>query len=153
MPKIIDVIQHKNLHSTQTFIVLDEKPNIEYERDDDWLIGEDSGIFNFYFHEKPGRSFHAFAGRKFDIPLVGGGVEKADGQWWDYVPEDYSELVVQIGYGTPETLAKCNVFMSLYVDEYLVDSWLENNQPSNNYNKYDTNSKDYGLQTIVSKFD
>ena len=153
MPKIIDVIKHGNLYSTQTFIVLDEKPNIEYERKGDFLIGEDSGVFNFYKYESPSKAFQAFCGREFDIPLIGGGVEKATGQWWDYMPDDYSGLVRQIGYGTPETLTKCNVFMSIYIDEYLVDSWLEENEPSNNYNKYNPKDKNYGLQTIFNKFD
>lgn len=152
MPKIIDIIKHGNKYSTQTFLVLDEKPNLKYERDGDYLVGEDCGFYNFYQHQKPSKAFKAFCGREFDIPLVDGGVVRATGQWWDYVHPEYSELVCQLGVGTPEKLSKCNVFWANYVDKLLIEQWLENNEPSNNYHKYDSRHKDFGLHNIVSKW-
>ena len=99
--EILDIIDHRNKYSTQRFVVLNRSPNFVYECKDTWLIAEDSGFFNFYYYERPSGSFFAFAGRKFDIKMQDGSIEKAYGQWWDGVPEDYRGLVVHTAYGTP----------------------------------------------------
>lgn len=150
MTKIIDVIKHKNMYNTQTFLVLDKMPEFIYERVGSHLIAEDCGFYNFYAYR---RSTEAFDGRKFDIPLVGGSVEKATGQWWHTFPEDYYGLVDSIGIGSPQGLAECNVFSSANVDLQVLDDWMANNEPSNNYYKYDKRNKNYGLHKINSKFD
>ena len=153
MIKIIDVIKHQNKYGYQWFLVINRKPDFIYERNGNFLIAEDSGFFNFYFYERPTPGFYAFAGRKFDIKLKNGGVEKAFGQWWDKTPPDYVELLYHFGYGTPEGLAKCNVFCSGSIDKVLVDKWLDENEPSNNYNKYNKRDPDFGKHTIDSKWD
>jgi len=151
--KIIDIILHKNKYGTQMFIVLNRKPDIKYERRGDrWLIGEDSGVFNFYYYEAP-RTWRAFAGREFDIPLKGGGVEHAHGQWWDKTPPDYQGLLVETGYGTPDELAKMNVFRHIRIDREMIDEWLSGNEPSNNYHKYDKKAPDFGKHRIVSRWE
>jgi len=114
------------------------------------LIGEESGFYYFYGYK---RSTEAFCGREFDIPLVGGGVERASGQWWHSMPEDFRGLVDSLGGGTEEGLGKCNVFSSIYVDSEMVEKWLYDNKPSNNYHKYDTKHKNFGEHTIVSCWD
>ena len=146
-PEIVDVIKHKNKYSTQTFIVLDEMPKFEFERVGSFLVGHNSGFYYFYEYSK---STQAFAGREFDIPLIGGGVEKASGQWWHSMPKDYQDLVYPLAAGSPESLGRCNVFSSIYVDCEILNKWLCGNNPSNNYHKYDARHKNFGIHTIVS---
>ena len=126
-------------------------PKFLYEKEDGWLKGEDSGFYNFYYHQNPGKYSEAFAGRKFDIPMKGGEVIKASGQWWDGVPEQYKNLS-SFGVNTKDQLNKCNVFMSMNLDRRMVDDWLNKNRPSNNYYKYDKKSKNYMVQNIISRF-
>ena len=149
--KIIDVILHQNKYDVQTFVVLNRMPKFIYEKKGKWLIGEDSGFYNFYYHEQPTRMFQAFGGREFDIPLKNGETIKASGQWWDGTPEEYRHLF-RCGIETIDGLNKCNVFASGRFDKKLLDKWLLKNRPSNNYRKYDKRNNDYMVQTIVSKF-
>jgi len=151
--KIIDIIDHQNKYFKQRFLVLNREPQYLYEREGIWLIGEDSGFFSFYKYDKPSVGFFAFAGRKFNIPMKDGSIEKAYGQWWDGTPDDYSGLIYETGYGTPDGLSKCNVFCSIRVDQIIVDKWLFKNEPSNNYNRYNKRHIDFGKQIIVSRWD
>ena len=91
--KIIDVIHHKNKYGVQVFHVLDRMPNFIYARYGRWLLGEDSGFFNFYFYNKPSKGFEAFAGRKFTIPMKDGSGIEATGEWWHGIKPDYQELL------------------------------------------------------------
>lgn len=151
--KILDVIKHRNKYAVQTFVVLNRRPDYKYERKGDWLIGEDSGFFSFYRY-KVDRHAKAFAGREFDIRLKNGEVIKASGQWWDDVPESYVRgLIYHLGVGTPEELAKCNVFCASNIDQVMVNDWLKNNKASNNYHKYDKRHPDFGKHIINSKWD
>ena len=125
--KIIDVILHKNKYSTQTFVVTDRQPNFVYTKIDNWLIAEDSGFYSFYFHELASKTWKAFAGRKFNIPLDNGETIEAVGQWWDGVPEEYKELM-ESGSSTIEQLNECNVFCSSRCDKRFIDEWLEENE-------------------------
>jgi hypothetical protein len=152
--KIIDIIHHRNKYYVQQFIVVNRRPVYLYERKGKWLIAEDGGFFSFYYLKQPNgsRDFQAFGGRKFQIPLKNGDVVEARGQWWDGMPEDYSGLVSQSGYGVPEKLATCNVFCGGYIDKELIDKWLFRNDTSNNCNKYDKRHTDFGKQTIKSKW-
>ena len=80
MIKIIDIIHHKNKYGVQVFHVVNRLPKFLYERDGSWLIGENSGFFNFYYHETPSKWAKAFAGREFEIPLKNGDTISANGQ-------------------------------------------------------------------------
>jgi hypothetical protein len=151
--KIIDIIDHRNKYSTQRFVVLNRNPNYVYEQKGEWLIADDSGFFSFFYRNTPSGSFYAFAGRKFEIPIKDGSVKKAYGQWWDGVPEDYHGLVEHIGYGTPDDLARCNVFCGGNVDLCIIEDWLLKGEPSNNYHKYDKRHPDFGKHKIISKFE
>ena len=152
MIKIIDIIDHQNKYGFQRFVVVDRHPEFKYERKGKWLIGEDSGFFNFYYYEASSKYAKAFAGRKFEIQMIDGTEIEADGQWWDGIPPDYQELLSSVGVGSPERLAKCNVFMGICVDPELIDEWLAENEPSNNYNKYETRNKDFGVHKIESQW-
>lgn len=149
---ITDVIIHKNKMFTQTFLLLNRKPIFKFEKKDNWLISEDNGFFQFYSYEKPVGRFKAFGGSEFDIHLKNGEVIKANGQWWDAVPKDFQDKVKSYGYGTIDTLSKCYVFCSTYVQKGIVEKWLEENEPSNNYNKYNQKHPDYGKHTIPEKW-
>ena len=102
MPKIIDVIIHGKYK--QISVVLDSMPVFLYERKGNRLEAEDDGFYNSYGFETPSKRWKAFAGRKFDIPLKDGTVEKAFGQWWDVDPKDLREETVNVGIGTIEML-------------------------------------------------
>ena len=147
--KIIDIIHHKNKYDTQIFHVIDRMPNFLYERKDGWLIGEDSGFFNFYYYNSPWGGFKAFAGREFTIPMKDGSVIEANGQWWDGIKPDYQGLLSNVGIGTPAKLAECNVFSGMWVDPHIIRHTIN---PSNNYLKYDKNSPDFGKHKIKSKW-
>lgn len=150
--KIIDIIDHKNQCSTQRFLVVSRKPKFTYERRGDFLIGEDSGFFNFYAYDSPSLGIRAFAGSKFDIPMKDGSTIKANGQWWNAMPEDYYGLLNSSGVSTIAELSKCHVFCSGNIDPQLIEDWLKGNEPGNNYHKYDERHPDFGKNTIESKF-
>jgi hypothetical protein len=150
--KIIDIIYHTSKTMTQRFLVLNRSPDFIYERKGSYLIAEDSGFFNFYKYGRSSPGWQAFAGRKFDIPLSDGSIEKAHGQWWHSIPRDYSELLCHSGFGTPEKLASCNVFCSVEVDPELIEKWLSGNEPSNNYYKYETRDKNCGVHRIIARW-
>jgi hypothetical protein len=149
---IIDIIEHKNKYSTQTFVVTDRNPVFVYERVGDLLIAEDSGFFSFFMYQRPFKNSEAFAGRKFVIPLVDGDDVSANGQWWDHFPQDYQDLVYKLGANSPAELGKCNVFTGSYIDIEIVDYWLKSNEPTNNYSKYDKRSNNYMVQTIETRW-
>lgn len=150
--QIVDVISHRNQHFTQWMLVVSRMPEFTYERRGrELLIGHDSGFFSFYGYEKPGPTWRAFGGAKFQIPMADGSVIEADGQWWDVCPRDFSELTYGHGVNTIAELANCYVFMGgMHVDREMVDAWVSVNEPSNNYHKYNHRHADFGKHTIVS---
>lgn len=65
------------------FLVFDEMPDkISTKYGDDTIIGRIGGIF-YDFLAKRNERREAFGGRKFDIVLDNGEIEKCEGQWWD----------------------------------------------------------------------
>ena len=149
---ISDVIIHTDKMFTQTFLLLNRKPVFAFEESDKWLIAEDNGFFKFYYYEKPVDRSKAFGGHVFDIPLKNGDVIKASGQWWGAVPKNYVSEVDSYGYGTIDSLSECYVFGSVYVQKGMVEKWLEENEPSNNYNKYNHHHADHRKHTIPDKW-
>ena len=154
MINILDIIDHRSKYSTQRMLVVDRMPDLIYERTGQRLVGHDSGCFKFYGYEAPYRSSKAFAGAKFDIPMIDGSVIRASGQWWDPgTPVDFSGLVYSNGMNTIDALSNCYVFIGgIHIDCEIVDAWLAANEPSNNYHKYDTRHVDYGRHTITSRW-
>ena len=66
------------------FLVFDEMSDkISTKYGDDTIIGRIGGIF-YDFLAKRNERREAFGGRKFDVVLDNGEVEKCEGQWWDY---------------------------------------------------------------------
>lgn len=154
--KIVDVIYHKNKYYTQVFYVLNRAPAFEYEYQGNWLKAEDNGLWSFYEQRPHDRDWKAFAGRKLTLKMKGGGAIIGDGDIWDAVPPEYSKFIFQSGYGTIESLGKCNVFSSFYYDKTfreLINKWLKNRKPSNNYYKYDRKDKRYMQHRIISRWE
>jgi hypothetical protein len=152
---IVDIIDHRGKYSTQRMLVVDRMPKLVYERKGrNWLQGHDSGCFGFYGYEKPGPNWQAFGGRKFSIPMIDGSVIEASGQWWDPgTPVDFSGLVYSDGMNTIDALSKCYVFIGgIHIDCEIVDTWLADNEASNNYHRYDIRHVDHGKHTITSRW-
>lgn len=152
---IIDIIDHRDAYGVQRQLVVDRMPEFVFERRGaNWLIGHDSGFFQFYKYDRPGPGWKAFAGLKFDIRMADGSVEKAHGQWWDARPTDFYGLTHSLGVNTIENLEQCYVFRGgIHVDRELVDAWLAQNATSNNYHKYNASHDDYGKDRIVSPWE
>lgn len=153
MIKIQDIILHKSKDHLQTMLILNRMPKFVYEEKGDLLEAEDSGFFKFFKYEAPSRGFVAFGGREFNIPLKGGNVIRAKGQWWDCLPESFYGLTYSLGIATLEMLEECYVFSSGTVDRKIVDDWLSENKASNNYYKYDKKSPNFQKQTIKSEWE
>jgi len=96
----------------QKFIVIDRMPKFVYEREGNYLLAEDSGFYSCFGYQRS-QWDKAFGGRKFDILLKNGEVEKADGQWWhSHYPKWDALKLSSPGIGTVEDLKKCYVFCS-----------------------------------------
>lgn len=73
------------------FLVFDEMPDkISTKYGDDTIIGRIGGVF-YDFLAKRNERREAFGGRKFDIVLDNGEIEKCEGQWWDAVTDRVRE--------------------------------------------------------------
>jgi hypothetical protein len=95
----------------QRFVVLNRLPKFEYVREGKYLVAEDSGFYSCYSYSEPYGRFKAFAGREFDIPLKGGGVVKAKGQWWNARhPYVKKQEILDYGYNTMEGLEDIFIF-------------------------------------------
>lgn len=80
------------------FLVFDEMPDkISTKYGDDTIIGRIGGIF-YDFLAKRNERREAFGGRKFDIVLDNGEVEKCEGQWWDAVTDRAREELEKEGF-------------------------------------------------------
>lgn len=155
MSKVIDVILHKNKYSTQRFLVVDKLPDFKYEEkviDGQRVLIAKDGIFSsLYYYQRPDAMFQAFENRSFTIPLKDGSSIKAKGQWWH---GNSGSNTVSIGIGTPDELAKCNVFHSVDIYKEVYNNIILNRKnPSNNYGKYDKKSANFGKHIIVSKWE
>lgn len=151
---IVDIIDHKSKYAVQRLLVVNRRPKPVFEREGQYLIGDDAGFWMVYKYETPGPNWKAFAGRKFDIPMKDGSTIKADGQWWSSPMKCLSEMTYNIGAATVESLSECHVFFgTYYVDRKLVDDWLQENEPSNNYDKYNPKHADFGKHRIVSRWE
>jgi len=143
MPNIVDVIIH-SCHGyleghKQIFVIIDKPVNFLYERKGKYLVASDDGFYSCYEYDRPSKNWEAFGGRKFDIPMKDGTIEKAFGQWWDGGhSQNAPEKIVSIGVGTIEELHKCYVFMGGHISKKKLDEWLSNHEPSTDYDKYDT---------------
>ncbi len=79
------------------FLVFDEMPDkISTKYGDDTIIGRIGGIF-YDFLAKRNERREAFGGRKFDIVLDNGEIEKCEGQWWDAVTDRAREELEKEG--------------------------------------------------------
>jgi hypothetical protein len=110
-------------------LVLDRMPEFKYVKKNGLLYAKDHGFYKCFYYEKPGRAFKAFGGAKFDLPLVGGGVEHCNGQWWDGANDKVSKLenttIIGAAISTIERLKNCYVFSGAYIDKAVYDYLIE----------------------------
>ena len=109
------------------FLVFDEMPDkISTKYGDDTIIGRIGGIF-YDFLAKRNERREAFGGRKFDIVLDNGEIEKCEGQWWDAVTDrareelekegnPFSKMML-IGVSSVDRLLDCYVYCGLWASE------------------------------------
>lgn len=101
--------------------VLNRKPVMLYNKIGNIMFAKD-GAFYDCLKYRIDQYGEAFAGRKFEVPLVEGGFQICDGKWWD---DGYRELenlesikLTRVTVGTIEELQKCYVFTGLLADAH-----------------------------------
>lgn len=116
------------------FLVFDEMPDkISTKYGDDTIIGRIGGIF-YDFLAKRNERREAFGGRKFDIVLDSGEIEKCEGQWWDAVTDRAREelekegnplsKMVLIGVSSVDRLLDCYVYYGLWASESKIEEMI-----------------------------
>lgn len=116
------------------FLVFDEMPDkISTKYGDDTIIGRIGGIFYDFLAKRNGRR-EAFGGRKFDIVLDNGKVEKCEGQWWDAVTDRAKEelekegnpfsKMMLIGVSSVDRLSDCYVYYGLWASESKIEEMI-----------------------------
>lgn len=137
MTNIIDVIV---TDKKRVFVVVDKMPELVYERHPDRiLVGHDDGFWSALKHGRPSKNNQAFGGHKFDIPMKDGTIIHASGEWWDSGYEAITERIGSVGVGTLDGLATCYVFVGYHISMAKLEAWLEDNEPSDDYWKYNPN--------------
>ena len=116
------------------FLVFDEMPDkISTKYGDDTIIGRIGGVF-YDFLAKRNERREAFGGRKFDIVLDNGEIEKCEGQWWDAVTDrareelekegnSFSEMML-IGISSVDRLLDCYVYCGLWASKSKVEEMV-----------------------------
>lgn len=116
------------------YLVFDEMPDkISTKYGDDTIIGRIGGIF-YDFLAKRNERREAFGGRKFDIVLDNGEVEKCEGQWWDAVTDrareelekegnPFSKMML-IGVSSVDRLSDCYVYYGLWASESKIEEMI-----------------------------
>lgn len=153
MPKILDVIISSGYGSysgyRQTFVVIDRPLHFIYERKGHALVANDGGFYSSYYHGRPSASWQAFAGRKFDVPMMDGTVIKASGEWWYGGHEKNApEEIVSVGVATLDQLLDCYVFSAGYISKVKLDTWLRENTPGTIYRWYDKRRVERELEEV-----
>ncbi|MDD0837872.1 hypothetical protein PSQ40_04740 [Curvibacter sp. HBC61] len=144
--QIIDVIKHKNAYGYQWFVVVDRMPKRVYTRTGNMLVSNDSGFYDFLAIEGGTK---AFGGRKFSIQLDDGSTFECHGQVWSCGAPKGTEPTVQLGIGTIERLRDCYVFSGASVSKARLQEWLDANEPSTDYRKYDRReTEEYWLEVL-----
>lgn len=146
--QIIDVIKHKTAYGFQWFVVVDRMPKRVYTRTANLLVSNDSGFYDFLAIEG---GTQAFGGRKFTIDLDDGSKFECHGQVWSCGAPKGTEPTVLLGIGTVELLNDCYVFSGASVSKARLQEWLDANEPSTDYRKYDRReTEEYWLEVIAS---
>jgi hypothetical protein len=116
------------------YLVFDEMPDkISTKYGDDTIIGRIGGVF-YDFLAKRNERREAFGGRKFDIVLDNGEIEKCEGQWWDAVTDrareelgkegnPLSEMML-IGVSSVDRLLDCYVYYGLWASKSKIEEMI-----------------------------
>ena len=95
---------------------INRMPSLKYTRCGDLLIGRDGPFAATLKYEKPTKWGKAFAGRKFNIPMVDGSITEASGQWWHVGTKG----AIPVTINTIESLKRCYVYIGSNCDP---DHW------------------------------
>lgn len=94
--------------------VLSDMPKLTYTKYKTCIIGTDGTFYQCYSYERPTGRWKAFAGRKFDIILSDGTVEKCYGQWWSLVNKEAAEIIgnslISVTANSIASLKECYVY-------------------------------------------
>jgi hypothetical protein len=109
--------------------VINRKPKYIYTKEfikgNRLLYAVDGPFISCLKYDPPSPGFVAFAGRKFDLPLIGGGVEKCRGQWWDggigILAGAMGTEINHVTLGTIEKLKRCYVFYGTCMEKKAMD--------------------------------
>lgn len=115
--KILEIVKFND----HIGIVVDEMPDLTYEKKGMYLIGsDDSGLLFDCLYLQHDSYAKAFAGREFDLPMKDGTTTHCNGQYWSGRTRECAELLgVELGDVTIQTLdelKKCYVFTGLQVN-------------------------------------
>lgn len=114
--------------NSSTALVLNRMPDFKYQKEGKLLWAKDGPFYSCYYYENPSSTFQAFAGRRFNLPLIGGGVEECTGQWWDGGDGNLSDIlgldIVRATIRTVDDLIDCYVFMGAYCDKSELDRMI-----------------------------
>lgn len=101
-------------------IVLEKRPELVYQKQGIYMWGTDGLFYSCYKNEGMGRTWKAFAGRKFTITLEGGETVECKGQWWDAGQRQVEKILgITLGgatVGNIESLKRCYVYSGYSVD-------------------------------------
>ena len=107
--------------------VLNKYPTFLYTKiDKETIIGYHEEMYSFYKKEAFNEKWKAFGGRKFELKLTDGNVEKCFGQWWDGITKAVEELfkgkeLCYFTFSSNDVLKDCYVYSGCYCDAV----WLE----------------------------
>jgi len=113
--KIIAVVKFNDGEA----FVMEQPIKLEYTKYGGYtIVGTDGCFLCCYGYESPGKTWEAFAGRKFDLQLTDGTVEHCYGQWWDSITKKAREVIndniISVTAKSIDGLKKCYVFSGYY---------------------------------------
>lgn len=115
--KMIDIVKFNN----GIAIVVDEIPELTYEKYGTYLIGSDDSKLLFdCLYQHYDRFKKAFAGREFDLRMKDGTITHCEGQYWSGRTQECAKLIgIELGEITIQTLdalKECYVFTRYQVN-------------------------------------
>lgn len=110
MNKIIAIVKFNQGEA----YVFENDIKLEYTKHGNSTIIGTDGTFYVGYHKHHDRYAQAFAGRKFELKLTDGTVEKCDGQWWSGFDDKAKEVIggdpIHVVANCLDSLKRCYVF-------------------------------------------
>lgn len=109
-------------------LVLDEKPDLVYEKNVNCILGSDGTFLHTYYLDQCGPRWMAFGGRKFDLTMKGGEVVHCYGQYWDGVKDAHRKMVsgeiISVTANDINSLKECYVFCGYKGVKHKIDQLI-----------------------------